>query len=89
MPVGYQNQSTAFILGGDEVTIDGHGRGTLDGYGDVWYSYIHGQSNYPGRPHQITFKGLTNSVVRGVNFLRSQMWCATWPLGRLHSEIVA
>ncbi|KAK3937520.1 galacturan 1,4-alpha-galacturonidase B, partial [Diplogelasinospora grovesii] len=74
MPVGYQNQSTAFILGGDEVTIDGYGRGTLDGYGDVWYSYIHGQSNYPGRPHQITFKGLTNSVVRGVKFLRSQMW---------------
>ncbi|KAF2222332.1 putative exo-polygalacturonase [Elsinoe ampelina] len=77
LPVGYQNQSTAFILGGDKVTIDGHGRGTFDGNGDVWYRFIRQQpntSNYPGRPHAITFNGLTNSVVKGVNFLRSQMW---------------
>ncbi|KAF4547787.1 putative glycosyl hydrolases family 28 protein 6 [Elsinoe fawcettii] len=77
LPVGYQNQSTAFILGGDKVTLDGQGRGTFNGNGDAWYRFIRQQpntSNYPGRPHAITFSGLTNSVVRGVNFLRSQMW---------------
>ncbi|KAK2606875.1 hypothetical protein N8I77_005598 [Diaporthe amygdali] len=77
MPVGYQNQSTAFILGGDKVTVEGHGHGTFDGNGDDWYRFIRRQpntSNYPGRPHAITFNGLTNSVVRGVRFLRSQMW---------------
>ncbi|OLN81876.1 Alpha-L-rhamnosidase rgxB 3, partial [Colletotrichum chlorophyti] len=75
--VGYQNQSTAFILGGNNVRINGYGKGTFDGNGDYWYEWIRQQentSNYPGRPHALTFNGLTNSVVRGVNFLRSQMW---------------
>ncbi|KAI1357759.1 putative exo-polygalacturonase [Xylaria arbuscula] len=76
LDVGYQNQSTAFILGGDKVNLNGYGNGTFDGNGDYWYSFIRQQpntSNYPGRPHAITFNGLTNSVVEGVNFLRSQM----------------
>ncbi|GKT42987.1 alpha-L-rhamnosidase rgxB [Colletotrichum spaethianum] len=77
LDVGYQNQSTAFILGGENVRINGHGKGTFDGNGDYWYEWIRQQpntSNYPGRPHAITFNGLKNSAVKGVNFLRSQMW---------------
>lgn len=77
LEVGYQNQSTAWILGGDNVRINGHGVGTLDGNGDYWYEWISQQentSNYPGRPIALTLSGLTNSVVKGVNFLRSQMW---------------
>ncbi|KAH7139579.1 extracellular exo-polygalacturonase-like protein [Dendryphion nanum] len=77
LPVGYQNQSTAFILGGNNVRIDGQGVGTFNGNGDYWYEWIRQQpntSNYPGRPHQLTFNGLTNSVVKGLRFLRSQMW---------------
>ncbi|KAI2465773.1 galacturan 1,4-alpha-galacturonidase B [Annulohypoxylon bovei var. microspora] len=77
LDVGYQNQSTAFVLGGNEVRLNGHGRGTLDGNGDYWYEWISHQentSNYPGRPHAITFNGLRNSVVSGLTFLRSQMW---------------
>lgn len=77
LDVGYQNQSTALVLGGRHVVLDGHGTGTLDGNGDAWYLWVADQdnsSNYPGRPHQVTFRGLTNSVVRGLNFLRSQMW---------------
>lgn len=59
------------------MRINGHGVGTFNGNGDHWYEWIKTQpnsSNYPGRPHQITFNGLSNSVVRGLNFLRSQMW---------------
>ncbi|KAF2684270.1 glycoside hydrolase family 28 protein [Lentithecium fluviatile CBS 122367] len=77
LPVGYQNQSTAFILSGNRVRLNGHGLGTLDGNGDAWYEWIRQQpntSNYPGRPHQITFAGLTDSLVKGVRFIRSQMW---------------
>ncbi|KAL5041930.1 hypothetical protein BDW71DRAFT_201002 [Aspergillus fruticulosus] len=77
LEVGYQNQSTAWILGGDNVRINGHGVGTLDGNGDYWYEWISEQentSNYPGRPIALTLSGLTNSVVKGINFLRSQMW---------------
>ncbi|KAH8891777.1 pectin lyase-like protein [Thozetella sp. PMI_491] len=80
MPVGYQNQSSAFILGGDRVRLNGYGKGTLDGNGDYWYQWIKKQpntSNYPGRPHAITFHSLTNSVIKGINFLRSQMWTMT------------
>ncbi|KAL4861783.1 hypothetical protein BDV12DRAFT_190847 [Aspergillus spectabilis] len=69
--------STAWILGGDNVRINGHERGTLDGNGDYWYEWIQEQentSNYPGRPVALTLNGLTNSVVKGINFLRSQMW---------------
>lgn len=79
LDVGYQNQSTAFSLGGDNVRINGHGTGTFDGNGDYWYGWIRQQpntSNYPGRPHALTFNGLTNSVVKELTFLRSQMWYA-------------
>ncbi|KAF3761416.1 family 28 glycoside hydrolase [Cryphonectria parasitica EP155] len=77
LPVGYQNQSTAFILSGNNVTINGGGVGTLNGNGQSWYTFIGEQSdtsNYPGRPHAITLSGLNNSQITGVNFLQSQMW---------------
>lgn len=51
--------------------------GTLNGNGDLWYKYIGEQpnrSNFPGRPHAITFNGLNNSQVTGLNFIKSQMW---------------
>ncbi|KAH8714752.1 galacturan 1,4-alpha-galacturonidase B [Ilyonectria robusta] len=87
LPVGYQNQSTAFVLGGNNVRINGYNRGTFNGNGDEWYKFIRSQpntSNYPGRPHAITFNGLTNSVVRGLRFLRSQMWT----MSIIHSHYV-
>ncbi|KAF3014573.1 hypothetical protein E8E15_003239 [Penicillium rubens] len=77
MDVGYQNQSTALIIGGNNVRINGYEKGTFDGNGDYWYQWIREQpntSNYPGRPHGVTFDSLTNSVIRGLAFLRSQMW---------------
>ncbi|KAM0413680.1 hypothetical protein ACHAPD_006918 [Fusarium lateritium] len=77
LPINFQNQSTAFMLGGNNVRINGYNQGTFDGNGDEWYKFIRAQpntSNYPGRPHAITFNDLTNSVVRGLRFLRSQMW---------------
>lgn len=77
MDVGYQNQSTAWILNGDNVTIQGQGTGTLDGNGESWVDFISEQensSNYPGRPNAITLNGLNNSYVAGLNFVKSQMW---------------
>ncbi|KXJ87430.1 galacturan 1,4-alpha-galacturonidase B [Microdochium bolleyi] len=80
MPMGYQNQSTAMILGGDNVHLEGFGKGTFDGNGDAWYLWIdkkHNKSNWPGRPHQITFNNMTNSRIENLSFLRSQMWTMT------------
>ncbi|KAI5248773.1 pectin lyase-like protein [Aureobasidium subglaciale] len=77
LPMGYQNQSTAWRLGGDGITFQGYGAGTFNGNGDAWYRFINGRSNYPRRPHQLTITGTTNSTFEGLNFLQSQMWTMT------------
>ncbi|WQF87062.1 Putative glycoside hydrolase, family 28, pectin lyase/virulence factor [Colletotrichum destructivum] len=74
MPVGFQNQSTVWHFGGDRVVWEGHGVGTLDGNGQVWYDLNKGGSNMPRRPMNVNFWGLSNSVVRGLRFVQSQMW---------------
>lgn len=74
LPVGYQNQSSAWLFGGESISWDGHGYGTLDGNGQVWYDFINGTNNYPGRPHQITITGTQDSVFQHLRFVQSQMW---------------
>ncbi|KAJ5758495.1 exopolygalacturonase B [Penicillium odoratum] len=81
LDVGYQNQSTAWILGGQDIIVDGHGYGTFNGSGPVWYSYTSGVSNYPRRPHQLTVTA-RDSVFSGLRFVQSQMWT----LSIIHSE---
>ncbi|KAF7169901.1 hypothetical protein CNMCM6106_004771 [Aspergillus hiratsukae] len=74
LDVGYQNQTTAWILGGKNIRFNGHGYGTLDGNGQVWYDFVKGVSNYPRRPHALTVAHTSNSVFQGLRFLQSQMW---------------
>lgn len=74
LPVGYQNQTSVWLFGGESVTWDGHGYGTLDGNGQVWYDFINGTNNYPGRPHQITYTGIKDGLFKGIRFVQSQMW---------------
>ncbi|KAL0935455.1 exo-rhamnogalacturonase b [Colletotrichum truncatum] len=74
MPVGFQNQSTVWHFGGDRVVWEGHGVGTLDGNGQAWYDLNKGGSNMPHRPMNINFRGFSNSVVKGLRFVQSQMW---------------
>lgn len=38
MEIGYQNQSTVWFLGGEGLTVNGYGSGTIDGNGQVWVS---------------------------------------------------
>jgi hypothetical protein len=61
MPVGFQNQSTVWFLGGDRITFTGYKNGyetrlggTFDGQGQAWYDYVQGQGNYPHRPMGLT-----------------------------------
>ncbi|KAK5082513.1 hypothetical protein LTR70_008206 [Exophiala xenobiotica] len=74
---GFQNQTSAWHLGGDGIHFYGHGHGTLDGNGQAWYDYNGGQSNLHGRPHAITITDTTNSVIEGLRFIKSQMWTMT------------
>lgn len=80
MPVGFQNQSTVWYFGGDRVTFDGHGQGTFDGNGQAWYDWAMNRSNLPHRPMNINWRKLTNSVIRNMRFVQSQMWtmATTW-----------
>jgi galacturan 1,4-alpha-galacturonidase len=45
LPVGYQNQSSAWLFGGENINWVGHGFGTLNGNGQVWYDFVAGQNN--------------------------------------------
>jgi galacturan 1,4-alpha-galacturonidase len=45
LPVGYQNQSSAWLFGGDNINWIGHDVGTLDGNGQVWYDFVNGTNN--------------------------------------------
>lgn len=78
LPVGYQNQSSAWLFGGERVRFRGHGHGTLDGDGQAWYDFANGTNNYPGRPHQMTITGTSDSVFEGLRFVQSQMWYVLW-----------
>jgi galacturan 1,4-alpha-galacturonidase len=77
LPIGFQNQTAAWFLGGDNVRFYGHGYGTLFGNGDEWYIYNNGTSNLHGRPHAISFHDMTNSLISGLRFIKSQMWTST------------
>uniref|UniRef100_A0A8H7KEB1 Pectate lyase superfamily protein domain-containing protein n=1 Tax=Bionectria ochroleuca TaxID=29856 RepID=A0A8H7KEB1_BIOOC len=75
-PAAYQNQTTAFILGGKRLNVEGHGYGTFDGNGQAWYDFVNGQSNYPNRPHMLVVTA-EDSYFHGLRFVQPQMWTVT------------
>lgn len=75
-PAAYQNQTTALILGGKNLHVEGNGIGTFDGNGQVWYDFVKGQSNYPNRPHAIVITA-TDSYFHGLRWVQPQMWTVT------------
>ena len=74
MPIGFQNQSTVWYFGGDNVQWDGHFKGTLDGNGQYWYDWAKSEGNLPHRPMMINWRYLTNSHIQRLNFVQAQMW---------------
>ncbi|KAJ7794654.1 pectin lyase-like protein [Mycena olivaceomarginata] len=77
LPTGFQNQTSAWFLGGNNITFDGHGFGTFDGNGQIWYDFTKGVSNLAGRPHALTIWNTHNSTFKGIRFVQSQMWTMT------------
>ncbi|KAH7129188.1 polygalacturonase [Dactylonectria macrodidyma] len=75
-PAAYQNQTTAFMLGGKHLYVEGHGYGTFDGNGQVWYDLVKGESNYPRRPHAIVITA-KDSYFHGLRWVQPQMWTVT------------
>lgn len=75
-PAAYQNQTTAFVLGGRNLYVEGFGTGTFDGNGQAWYDFVRGQSNYPNRPHSIVISA-ADSYLHGLRWVQPQMWTVT------------
>lgn len=69
-----QNQSTAWLIGGTNVTFRGYGRGWINGQGQDWYDENKSNANQPGRPITMTFYNSTNLYVEGLNITQPQFW---------------
>ena len=69
----FQNQSTAWLFGGTNVTLRGEG-GWINGNGQAWYTQNKGIANQPGRPISITFFNSTNLLVDRLTILQPQFW---------------
>ncbi|QKX64775.1 uncharacterized protein TRUGW13939_11951 [Talaromyces rugulosus] len=72
--VVFQNQSTAWLFGGENVTFRSEEGGWINGNGQTWYTWAKGTSNIPGRPITITFFNSTNLWVDGLNITQPQFW---------------
>lgn len=72
----YQNQSTAWILGGENITFRGKGEngGVFNGNGQTWYDENQGNANQRGRPISLTIWNSTNVFAENLKFLQPQFW---------------
>ncbi|KAK3621011.1 hypothetical protein LTR56_023054 [Elasticomyces elasticus] len=70
--VGLQNQSTAWLFGGTNVTMTGGG--SFNGNGQTWYTQNRNNGNEPGRPISITFFNSTNLFVDNISIIQPQFW---------------
>jgi polygalacturonase len=68
-----QNQSTAWLFGGTNVTLRGEG-GWYNGQGQAWYTENQNNSNQPGRPISITFYNSTNLLADNLRIIQPQFW---------------
>ncbi|QKX64350.1 uncharacterized protein TRUGW13939_11524 [Talaromyces rugulosus] len=72
-PVVFQNQSTAWLFGGTNVTFRAEG-GWINGQGQEWYTWNHSRGNTPGRPISLTIYNSTNVLVDGLSVIQPQFW---------------
>lgn len=59
---------------GEDVTIDGHDTGMIDGQGQVWYDLALGVGGLFGRPIPFCLRNVTNAVAKNFKILQSGKW---------------
>lgn len=74
--VEFQNQSTAWIVEGEDFVISGGGwnQGGINGNGQPWYSRAAGHSNQYGRPIPLSIYNSTNATVKDFAIRQPQFW---------------
>lgn len=72
--VVYAGRSTAWLLGGTNISMRGHGKALFDGNGQIWIDQNKGQGNQNGRPISLTIWHGTNVVIDGITWRMAQFW---------------
>ncbi|KAI5778849.1 putative exopolygalacturonase X [Geopyxis carbonaria] len=70
-PLTFQNATTFWMLGGEDVNL--YGGGTLDGNGQVWYD-AYAEDIYILRPILMGIVGLKGGSVSGIHMRYSPQW---------------
>lgn len=70
----YQNQHTAWLFGGENVTFTVEEGGFYNGNGQAWYTQNRNRANQLGRPISMTFYQSKNLTVDGLSFIQPQFW---------------
>ncbi|KAL4913088.1 pectin lyase fold/virulence factor [Aspergillus aurantiobrunneus] len=72
-PIAFQNHAAGFVLSGSGIRINGHGMGSINGNGQVWYTDEAGTTQ-PGRPMPFVFWNVTNVDVSNFAVDQPQLW---------------
>jgi galacturan 1,4-alpha-galacturonidase len=74
LPVTAFSLTTAWKLGGKDISVRGHGKALFDGNGQVWIDENKDGSNRKGRPINLTIWRGTNVFIDGITWRQSQFW---------------
>lgn len=77
--VEYAQRSTAWRIGGQDISIRGFGKALFDGQGQFWYDQNRGGSNQAGRPISLTLWHAKNVFIDGITWRQSQFWRKLFP----------
>ncbi|KUI55618.1 putative exopolygalacturonase X [Cytospora mali] len=59
---------------GEDITIDGHDTGVIDGQGQVWYDLALAIGGLYGRPIPFCLRNVKNAVAKNLKILQSGKW---------------
>ncbi len=72
--VTYAGRSTAWLVGGTNISMRGYGKALFNGNGQIWIDQNRGQGNQNGRPISLTIWHGTNVLVDGITWRMAQFW---------------
>jgi len=72
--VVYAGRSTAWRIGGTNITMRGYGKALFDGNGQKWYDQNKNAGNQNGRPISLTIWKATNFLIDGITWKQTQFW---------------
>jgi galacturan 1,4-alpha-galacturonidase len=72
--VTYAQRSTAWRLGGTNITLNGHGEALWFGNGQMWYDQNRNQGNQNGRPIVLTLWRANNVLINGITWRQPMFW---------------